>query len=83
MLSCIYYNFKANEYILSDGDTLITIQHLAIETHTRTAVYFNCGDGNIRKFLISHQGILEFNEPISFYGLYFEKEIEALITYTT
>ena len=83
MLNCIYDNFKANEYILSDGDTLITTQHLAIETHTRAAVYFNCGDGKIRKFLISHQGILEFNEPISFYGLYFEKDIEALITYTT
>ena len=66
-----------------NGDTLITIQHLAIETHTRAAVYFNCGNGDIRKFLISHQGILEFNEPISFYGLYFEKDIEALITYTT
>ena len=77
MLDCIYDNFKANEYILSDGDTLITIQHLTIENHTRATVYFNCGDGKIRKFLISHQGILEFNESISFYGLYFEKDIEA------
>ena len=83
MLNCIYDNFKQNEYILSNGDTLITIQHLAIETHTQVTVCFDCGEEQPRKFLISHQGILEFDEPISFYGLYFEKDTEALITYTT
>ena len=44
MLNCIYDNFKQNEYILSDGETLITIQHLAIETHTQVTVCFDCGE---------------------------------------
>ena len=83
MLNCIYDNFKQHEYILSNGNTLITIQHLAIETHTQVVVCFKCEDDVTREFLISHQGILEFDEPISFYGMYFKTPTEALITYTT
>ena len=86
MLNCIYDKFQGgyeNGYVLSDGETLMTVQHLAIETHTQVTVCFKCEDGATREFLISHQGILEFDEPISFYGMYFKTPTEALITYTT
>lgn len=86
MLNCIYDKFQGgyeNGYALSDGETLMTVQHLAIETHTQVTVCFKCEDDTTREFLISHQGILEFDEPISFYGMYFKTPTEALITYTT
>ena len=57
MLNCIYNKFQGgyeNGYVLSDGETLMTVQHLASETHTQVIVCFNCEDSITREFLISH-----------------------------
>lgn len=77
MLGCIYSKFEQNEQITNG-----TFQHLAIEVSANATIVIQA-DGQDKKFIIGHQRILEFNEPITITGMYFENPTEALITYTT
>lgn len=77
MLGCIYSKFEQNEQIING-----TFQHLAIEVPANATIVIQA-DGQDKRFIVSHQRILEFNEPIIITGMYFENPTEALITYTT